>query len=54
MTNNDLLFLSLIDLARRIKAGDLSPVELTEAYLGSIEQLNEKLKIYITVTQDQA
>jgi aspartyl-tRNA(Asn)/glutamyl-tRNA(Gln) amidotransferase subunit A len=46
--------LSIDEAGRRIRARQLSPVELTRAYLDRIEKLNPRLNAYITVTADQA
>jgi len=53
-TTTDLCFLSLQELATRIAAKDVSPVEATEAVLERIERLNPKLNAYITVMAGQA
>ena len=50
----DLCFTPALDLDRLIRAGDLSPVEITEAVLARIERLNPALNAYITVTADHA
>lgn len=42
--------LSLREAAALIRSRDLSPVELTRAYLQRIERLNERVNAYITVT----
>jgi aspartyl-tRNA(Asn)/glutamyl-tRNA(Gln) amidotransferase subunit A len=52
--SDDLTRLSIADAGRRIAAGDLSPVELTQAYLDRIESLDSKLNSYITVLADAA
>jgi amidase len=54
MSANDLHYLDLVDAARRIKAGALSPVALTEAMLQRIARLDGDLKSYATVTADLA
>ncbi|MCX8191789.1 MAG: amidase, partial [Nitrososphaerales archaeon] len=41
----------LLDLIRR---GEVSPTELTSAYLERIERLNGRLNAYITVLKDEA
>jgi aspartyl-tRNA(Asn)/glutamyl-tRNA(Gln) amidotransferase subunit A len=46
----DLTGLSILDASALIRAGRLSPVDLTRAYLGRIERLNERINAYITVT----
>ena len=53
-TTTDLHYLTLHELARRIRTKEVSPVEATEAVLERIEQLNPKLNAYITVMADQA
>lgn len=53
-TATDLCYLSLAELAGRIWAKDLSPVQATEAVLERIERLNPRLNAYLTVMADQA
>ncbi len=50
----DVLFLPARELAALIRAKKLSPVELTDAYLARIEQLNPRTNAFITVTADLA
>ncbi|HKW92870.1 MAG TPA: Asp-tRNA(Asn)/Glu-tRNA(Gln) amidotransferase GatCAB subunit A, partial [Methylomirabilota bacterium] len=45
---------TLADLASAIRAGKLSPVELTRAYLARIARLDATLRAYITVDGDGA
>jgi len=54
MTTEDLCFASIHQLASALQKGDISPVELTQAYLERIQQFNDKLNAYITVTADRA
>ena len=54
MEKTDLPFLSVVELSRLLEAGEVSPVELTEAYLERIEEVNPKLNAYITVASDAA
>jgi aspartyl-tRNA(Asn)/glutamyl-tRNA(Gln) amidotransferase subunit A len=53
-TATDLHYLTLHELAGRIRAKEVSPVEATVATLERIERLNPKLNAYITVTAEQA
>jgi len=46
--------LTIVRLAPKIKRGDVSPVELTEAFLERIERLQPHLNAFITVTRDLA
>jgi aspartyl-tRNA(Asn)/glutamyl-tRNA(Gln) amidotransferase subunit A len=50
----DLTTLTIAEAARRIGHRELSPVELTQAALARIEQLNPRLNAFITVLEDQA
>jgi aspartyl-tRNA(Asn)/glutamyl-tRNA(Gln) amidotransferase subunit A len=51
---DELCYLSVAEAAREIGRGALSPVELTEAYLARIADLDPQLNSHITVTADQA
>src|SRR5262249_18235504 len=52
--NDDLLFLSAMRQAALIRDKQLSPVELTRAYLDRIDRLDGRVRAYITVTRDSA
>jgi amidase len=54
MAAADLHYLSLDEVARRLKARKLSSVEVTRAILDRIEALDPKLKSYATVTPERA
>ena len=54
MTDGDLAFASIADLAPRLAARDISPVEVTDAALARLEQLEPKLNAFITVTAESA
>lgn len=54
MIGEDILYLSVRELGRRIKSRELSPVELTEAYLQRSETLGAKLNAYTTITRELA
>lgn len=54
MSTDDLHYLSLVDVAQRIRVGALSPVALTRALLDRIGKLDGTLKSYATVTADLA
>ena len=54
MNTDDLVSLSIEDVAKLIASKQLSPVELTDAMLARIEKLNPTLNAYITVTADAA
>jgi amidase len=47
-------YLTLVDVARRIKSHDVSPVDLTERMLDRIATVDRGLKSYATVTRDEA
>ena len=50
----ELLEFDVATLSGKLRARDISPVELTEAYLGRIEQTDGSLRAYITVTDTLA
>jgi len=54
MTDTDLAFASIADLARLYRKRKLSPVEVTKVMLTRIEKLNPKLNAYLTVTSQVA
>jgi aspartyl-tRNA(Asn)/glutamyl-tRNA(Gln) amidotransferase subunit A len=51
---DELTKLSIAEAGRRIAAGDLSPVELTQAYLDRIARVDGRVNAYITVLEEQA
>ena len=51
---SDIPFLSVAELGRRIRDGEVSPVEATEAYLERIGRIDGRLNSYITVSADHA
>src|SRR5262249_46832431 len=53
-SNADLALLSLAEASQLVHTKKISPVELTQACLRRIEQLNSKLNAFITVTADTA
>ena len=54
MTAGDLLHETVTGLAPLIESGQVSPVEVTQAYLERIEKLNDQLNAYITVCGEEA
>ena len=49
-----LAFASALELAERVRAHDVSPVELTELYLERIERLDPQLNAFVTVDAEGA
>ena len=47
-------FASLTEVAALLKAGELSPVELTQMMLERIDRVDDELKSYATVTSERA
>jgi aspartyl-tRNA(Asn)/glutamyl-tRNA(Gln) amidotransferase subunit A len=45
---------AIVDLAPRLRRREVSPVELTQACLDRIEELNPALNAFITVTAEAA
>lgn len=54
MAANELTNLTIAEAARSIEGKQVSPVELTDAYLARIERVNPALNAYVTVTADRA
>jgi aspartyl-tRNA(Asn)/glutamyl-tRNA(Gln) amidotransferase subunit A len=54
MADQELLYASIAELAPRLAAKEISPVEVTEAALARIEQLEPQVNAFITVTADSA
>jgi aspartyl-tRNA(Asn)/glutamyl-tRNA(Gln) amidotransferase subunit A len=54
MPGEDVLYLSVRELAERIRARTLSPVELTEAYLERSRTIGAKLNAYVMLTPELA
>ena len=52
--NDDLAFTPTTELRALIASGEVSPVEVTEEYLGRIDRLDSRLNSYLTVTADHA
>ena len=54
MLGEDVLYLSVSELAERIRTRKLSPVELAESYLERSRHLGPRLAAYATLTEDLA
>src|SRR6202022_2627723 len=54
MTGDEIYYLSVTELAKRIEAKKLSPVELTQAYLTRSEKLGPRLNAYARLTPEIA
>ena len=54
MTGSELVSLTISELAPKIKAREISPVELTEAALAQVDRLQPVLNSFITILHDQA
>src|SRR5262245_60314393 len=53
-TQTEFCFLTIREAGRLLQSRQLSPVELTRAFLNRIEQLDTKLQAYITVLSERA
>jgi aspartyl-tRNA(Asn)/glutamyl-tRNA(Gln) amidotransferase subunit A len=54
MLSEDILYLTVRELGERIRAKQISPVELTQGYLDRSQKLGPQLNAYVTITQDLA
>jgi Asp-tRNA(Asn)/Glu-tRNA(Gln) amidotransferase A subunit family amidase len=51
---DDLFFLSAIELGRRLRSRELTALEVTDAFLRRIDDLNHETRSFVTVTHDLA
>jgi amidase len=54
VNRDDLCYESTVSLARRIRAGEVSPVEAVDAYLDRIERVDPRVHSYLYVGADHA
>ena len=54
MERAEIPFLTVAALGEAIRSGEVSPVEVTEAYLNRIHSLNTEIRAYLTITDDLA
>jgi aspartyl-tRNA(Asn)/glutamyl-tRNA(Gln) amidotransferase subunit A len=54
MLGEDILYLPVYELGKRIRSKQISPFELTESYLARSERFNPQLNAYVTITRDLA
>ena len=54
MNKNELCFTPAVKLARMIRQGEISPVELTQAILERIEAVNPQINAYCTLVAEFA
>ena len=54
MANLELLKLTISEMAPKIRSGEVSPVELTEAALAQADRLQPTLNSFIIILRDQA
>lgn len=54
MHTDDICFMPALELRERYRSRQLSPVEVTEAILARIDDVNPRLKAFITVTPERA
>jgi len=52
--SEDPIFLSIAEVSERVRAGDISPVDLVEWSLDRIERVDEKLNAFVTVVPERA
>ena len=54
MNRDDLCYESTVSLARRIRAGEVSPLQAVNAYLERIERVDRRVHSYLHVAADHA
>lgn len=53
-SNDNLVFMSALELSALIRTKKVSPVEVTQAFLARTKELNPKLNAFITITEEHA
>jgi aspartyl-tRNA(Asn)/glutamyl-tRNA(Gln) amidotransferase subunit A len=54
MSNGELLKFDVAALSEKLRSRQISPVEVVEAYLTRIHETEDRVKAYITITEEQA
>ncbi len=54
MSKSEICFLTASELSKRIRAGELSVIEVMEAHLSQIDSLNPKVNAIVTLLSEQA
>jgi len=54
MPQDELCFASAVEIAARVREKEISPVEVTEAFLARIDKLNPTINAYVTLTPELA
>jgi hypothetical protein len=54
MTDSDVCFMTAVELARRLRAKDVSARQIIDAHLRQIERVNPKVNAIVTLVADQA
>ncbi len=54
MLGEDILYLPIRELGKRIRSREISPIELTESYIARSNRLGPKLNAYVTLTEELA
>ncbi|MEM2144452.1 MAG: amidase, partial [Candidatus Jordarchaeaceae archaeon] len=52
--NQDIIWMSALELSKAIREGKLSPVEVVEAFLSRIHRLNRELNAFVTLNEERA
>ena len=52
--SGQIIWKSAVELAKGIKDGELSPVEVLEAYFDRITEINPKINAIVTLIEDSA
>lgn len=54
MTDDEIAFLSIGELGRLLRAGDVSPVDLTRLYLARLQEIARPLRAVVTIMEETA
>ncbi|MHA1579658.1 MAG: amidase [Candidatus Freyarchaeota archaeon] len=54
VSEEEIIWMSAIELSKSIRDGELSPVEVVYAFLNRIEKINPELNAFVTLTEESA
>jgi len=50
----EIIWMSAIQLAKSIKKGEISPVEVVDAFYNRIKKVNPEINAFVTLTEESA
>jgi len=54
VSEEEIIWMSAVELSKSIRDGELSPVEVVDAFLNRIKKINPELNAFVTLTEESA